>query len=211
MAQFLSQKELMNIIGSWNKEGFHGHNRSKPRNEFSTQFRLSARPSPPEKFKIRLKTSATKHIFSEHDNRQAFLNDPELFSKGLGKKKIDTLNKNRWNPEFIAWEHESGRGAVAKNTLYQRDFCHMTGPSRLLQNRLRTEATQVSSYKDAFSHGEPNARTCREIKSEISSRFEYQGRAKTCAPKERMSVASCMNWTVAAPVAAKLETAIAVV
>ncbi len=210
MAQFLSQKELMNIIGSWNKEGFHGHSRSKPRNEFSAQFRLSARPSPPEKFKIRLKSSATKHIFSEHDNRQAFLNDPELFSKGMGKKKIETINKSRWNPEFIAWENECGRGAPHKNSLYQRDYCNMTVPPRLLQNRLRTEVTQISSYKDDYSYGMPNAHTCREVKSEISNRFDYKYRAKTSVPKERMSVASCMNWTVANASIAKPETAIPV-
>lgn len=199
MAQFLSQKELMNIIGSWNKEGFHGHNRSKSRIENSNSFRLSAKPSPPEKFKIRFKDNATKHHFSHHDNKQAFLNDCDLFSRGVGRRKVETSNKDHWNPELIAWKNEAGRGREGpKKTLYQRDFCVLTSPSKLLLNRQRYETPLVSSYTESFSHGEPRKETSRTIKADLASRYAFQ-RAKTCINREKSSVAHCMVWKNAPP------------
>jgi len=193
----LSQKQLMDIIGSWNKEGYHGHNRAKSRIEFSNSYRLSAKPNPPEKFKLRYKDNAIKHNFSKHDNKQAFLNDPDLFSNGVGKKKVETLNKARWNPELIAWKNECGRGLEPKRTLYQRDFCNTKNDgSRLLLNRERYETPQITSYSNAFSHGEPGKTKCHEIQKDMASRYVFQNRAKTCVPKERMSVASCMVWKI---------------
>lgn len=196
MAQFLSQNELMNIIGSWNKEGFHGHNRAKSRIEFSNNFRLSAKPSPPEKFKIRFRDNAVKHPFSKHDNKQAFLNDPDLFSQGIGKKKVDTLNKSVWNPNFIAWKNIEGRGTdKPKKTLYQRDFSSFSSPSKLLQNRDSFDSPLISAYTGSFSHGQPTKERSREIQNDLSTRFSFN-RAKTCIPAQRSSVADCMVWNV---------------
>lgn len=66
--------------------GFHGHSRSKPRIEFSNLYRQSAKPRPPVQFTLRQSDDALKHVFSKHDNKQIFLNDPMLF--GSVKKII---------------------------------------------------------------------------------------------------------------------------
>ena len=132
-----------------NKEGFHGHNRAKSRNDYSNSYRLSAKPSPPEKFRIRLKENAVKHSFSKHDNKQAFLNDPNLFSNGIGKKKVESLNRSKWNPEFIAWSDECGRENLKKSS-YQNDFCNNSNNSKLLIGRKNFDNQFVSVYTCTF-------------------------------------------------------------
>ena len=88
--------------------GFHGHSRAKARTEFSTMFRQSAKPRPPSQFLLRQRDDALKHVFSKHDNKQIFLNDPMLFGSGnYGKKKIDSVNKSRWKPDFVAWNEST--------------------------------------------------------------------------------------------------------
>jgi len=111
---------------------------------------------------------------------------------------VQSSFKSGWNPEFIAWGHVDGRGREGpKKTLYQRDFCQVVLPSKLLQGRDRfSENQMVSSYKEAFSHGEPRKESSVRIQKEMSARFflQNQHRAKTCLPREKSSVASCMIW-----------------
>jgi hypothetical protein len=45
-----------------------------------------------------------------------------------GKKKIDSVNKSRWKPDFVAWNDSTNINAehasrVLKRSVYQNDFC----------------------------------------------------------------------------------------
>ena len=160
-------------------------------------YRRNARPIPPEKFRIRLKDDVLQHPFSKHDNKQIFLNDPTLFSNGVGKKKVNSANKSQWNPEFISWSIEAGNER-SKKTIYQNDFCsRSTTPSKLLTGRSNLESKFTSSYSTNFSHGEPSPGTSRQIQSDNFNRYVSKQRAKTCVAAERAertSVANCLVW-----------------
>jgi len=173
-------------------------------------YRQNARPIPPEKFRLRLRDEAIKHPFSKHDNKQIFLNDPTLFSQGIGKKKVDSLNKGHWNPEFISWSIEAGKEPTHKKSIYQNDFCLTNNsnnnnrraitPPKLLSGRSNASDNKlISSYSSNFSHGEPKLQTSLQIQSDNNNRFlSKQQRAKTCgginSNKERLSVANCLVW-----------------
>ena len=49
--------------------GYHGHFRSKSRQEFTIPYREKAKPPPPTKFLNRSSARSTDHLFSRHDNR----------------------------------------------------------------------------------------------------------------------------------------------
>jgi hypothetical protein len=157
-----------------------------------------AKPIPPSKFKNRQTESAMKHSFSHHDNRQAFLNDPLLFTSGLGKKKVASVNRSKWNPEFIAWSQDTGRDRF-RSTLYQRDFCIVPDNDRLLSTRKRLDQRDVSVYKYTYEHGEPTRDHSIETQRDTYYRFLEkninQRRPKTAGvPAERVTVASCLVW-----------------
>ena len=175
--------------------GFHGHSRAKSRIEFSNLYRQSAKPRPPEQFCMRQRDDALKHVFSKHDNKQIFLNDPMLFGSGnYGKKKIDSVNKSRWKPDFVAWnesthvnrEHAS---RLLKRSVYQRDFCCQSPSllsngststfhtSKLLTARSQQQQQQKQSpllasvYACNFNHNEPTSETSKETQRETYFRF----------------------------------------
>lgn len=89
--------------GTWHPTSFHGHFRSKSRNDFVNQYRQQAKPTPPVEFVRRLTSRPTTHKFSHHDNRFSFLNTVTSFQDGLGKKKVDNTHKSKFIPDFIAW------------------------------------------------------------------------------------------------------------
>ncbi|XP_070559162.1 uncharacterized protein [Ptychodera flava] len=89
--------------GSWYPSGFHGHFRSKIRNDFVNDYRQQAKPSPPLKFVKRLSEKPSGHQFSHHDNRFSFLNTVTSFQDGLGKRKLQGKHTNIFRPDFIAW------------------------------------------------------------------------------------------------------------
>lgn len=157
-------------------------------------YRQNARPLPPEKFRIRLRDDALKHPFSKHDNKQIFLNDPTLFSNGVGKKKVNSVNKSQWNPEFISWSIDAGK-EKSKKSIYQNDFCSLTAP-KLLTGRQNVENKLISIYSTNFSHGEPKPETSKEIQSDNYNRYMSKQRAKTCVSqdRERLTVANCLVW-----------------
>ncbi|XP_067908044.1 uncharacterized protein [Heterodontus francisci] len=62
------------ITGSWFPTGFHGHARSKSRNDIFQEYRQQAKPPPPEKLIKRLRESPLKHNFSKHDSQRVFHN-----------------------------------------------------------------------------------------------------------------------------------------
>ncbi|XP_072025305.1 uncharacterized protein [Amphiura filiformis] len=89
--------------GTWYPSSFHGHFRSKHRNDFVNEYRQQAKPSPPGKFVRRLTSASTHTVLSHHDNRFSFLNTVTSFQDGLGKKKVDSNIKSKFIPDFIAW------------------------------------------------------------------------------------------------------------
>jgi hypothetical protein len=136
-----------------------------------------------------------KHSFSHHDNRQAFLNDPLLFGSGLGKKKVESVNRSKWNPEFIAWSQDAGKDRF-RSTLYQTDFCEYPNNDRLLTARKRLGSREVSVYRFTYDHGEPSKDRSLETQRDTYYRFlekNINQRAKT-AGAERASVATCLVW-----------------
>lgn len=151
---------------------------------------------PPEKFRIRLSDDVLKHPFSKHDNKQIFLNDPTLFSNGIGKKKVNSVNKSQWNPEFISWSIDAGK-EKSKRTIYQNDFCpRLAAPQKLLTGRQNVENKFISIYSTNYSHGEPTPETSKDIHSDNYNRYLSKQRAKTCFSKdrERLTVANCLVW-----------------
>lgn len=195
--------------------GFHGHNRAKSRIEFSNFYRQLAKPTPPQKFVSRQNSDVLRHSFSHHDNRQAYLNDPNLFGDGFGKKKIDSVNKSKWKPDFISWQDSANLNLVRNQltrSIYQRDFAStqelrasMPQPpqsaaaatSRLLTGREAFDNNKMSVYKLNYSHGEPTKSHSKEIQEETYYRFINKNRAKSCMMNDetrRTTVASCLVW-----------------
>lgn len=196
--------------------GFHGHNRAKSRIEFSNFYRQLAKPPPPRKFVTRQNSDVLRHTFSHHDNRQAYLNDPLLFGEGFGKKKIESVNKSKWKPDFISWQDSNLNlmRSQMNRSIYQRDFASSqelstmaaaaTAPpsrsgactSRLLTGREAFDNNALSVYKLNYSHGEPNPAHSREIQEETYYRFINKNRAKSCMTDDarRTTVANCLVW-----------------
>lgn len=136
---------------------------------------------------------ASKHSFSHHDNRQAFLNDPTLFGSGIGKKKIDSVNKSKWDPEFIAWKEKAVE--VKKESIYQHDFCRFYNSSKLLTGRKSVENRAISVYEYEYKHGEPTPETAKSQRLETYYRYLTKSRAKSITPNnERVTVANCLVW-----------------
>lgn len=182
--------------------GYHGHNRAKSRIEISNFYRQLAKPPPPRMFTARQNADVLRHSFSNHDNRQAYLNDPLLFGAGFGKKKIDSVNKSKWNPDFIAWK-DSNLNLVRNQfyrSIYQRDFASSddirSSGARLLTGRQAFDNNRLSVYKLNYSHGEPNEKHSKEVREETYYRFINKNRAKSCLNDEarRTTVASCLVW-----------------
>ena len=155
---------------------------------------------------MRLDDDATKHTFSKHDNRQIFLNDPTLFGSGLGKKKIDSINKSKWNPELIAWREktvstEANKQQQSNQSMYQHDFCKFFTNSKLLAGRKNLETKPVSVYEYAFSHGEPKPELSKSVRLETYHRFmNKSANAKLSSQSDRLTVANCLVWQNNAPV-----------
>jgi hypothetical protein len=147
---------------------------------------------PPEKFRIRQRDDVLKHVFSKHDNKQIFLNDPLLFGTGFGKRKIDNKNKSKWNPEFIAWSDDTGKDRL-KKTMYQNDFCHLSIQPKLLSNRKSIENRSVSVYACNFTNTDSMNQQLKEIREDTFRRFSNKNRSKSCIG-ERVNVASCLVW-----------------
>jgi hypothetical protein len=171
-------------------------------------YRQSAKPIPPLKFQRRQQTDVLKHTFSLHDNKQIFLNDSTLFDSGLGKKKCDSINKSRWNPEFISWFDTIGTNnslnrSNVSSSIYQKDYCDYPNNSKLLTGR-QTQLNQIarpnSMYSVNYSHGEPTAEHSKQIQSETYYRFFNKNqRNKTSlnlnnSNEGKVNVASCMVW-----------------
>lgn len=148
MTKVVTKSDKLQLTGSWHPTGFHGHNRANTRIEFSNSFRQCAKPIPPKVFQTRQRDDVLKHVFSKHDNRQIFLNDPNLFGAGFGKRKVTSKNLGKWNPEFIAWKEDAGRDRL-KQTIYQNDF-------GTLPNKALAQAPPRTPSIVSRSAGHPN-------------------------------------------------------
>lgn len=114
--------------GSWFPTGFHGHFRSRSRNDMDQTFRLAARPTPPLAFARRLqhpRNGAHTHPFSCHDNRHAGLGSVGYFQTGLGRKRVRTplaQSAGVYNGELVAWTGSAGREERPLASTYRLDF-----------------------------------------------------------------------------------------
>ncbi|CAN0135412.1 unnamed protein product [Lampetra planeri] len=108
--------------------GFHGHFRSRSRNDMDQTFRLAARPTPPLAFARRLqhpRNGAHTHPFSCHDNRHAGLGSVGYFQTGLGRKRVRTplaLSAGVYNGELVAWAGSAGHEERPLASTYRLDF-----------------------------------------------------------------------------------------
>jgi len=95
------------ITGSWYASGFHGHFRSKSRNDVLNQYREHAKPSPPTKFIDRAKVRSNHHLFSRHDNRNSHstnMGDLEThFNMGMGKRKAISSQHSKNTHDLLKW------------------------------------------------------------------------------------------------------------
>ncbi|XP_002738364.1 uncharacterized protein LOC100371168 [Saccoglossus kowalevskii] len=162
--------------GSWYPSGFHGHFRSKMRNDFVNEYRMQAKPSPPMKFSRRLSERPTTHNFSKHDNRFSFLNTVTSFQDGLGKKKLEVKQKGAYQPDFIAWVPHAKdiKSAGPSVSSYRNDY--KTGATsrsvpQILINSVRRPNTAMpidpkppiderplTTYRFVHRHLQPNPR-----------------------------------------------------
>ncbi|XP_035677511.1 uncharacterized protein C3orf84-like [Branchiostoma floridae] len=175
-------------VGAWFPTGYHGHFRSKSRNDFLQEFRRRARPQPPSKFITRIRERPTSHTFSHHDNKNAFVNDGyHIATAGCGLKKPNNPNLTGFKPDFIHWMphrdeiHRDGPNA----STYRQDF---TKSAVLLRRGAREDVPQIlvggatrrpssslsqlqtTTYSFAHSHGQPNSGVLTDMNTGVRLR-----------------------------------------
>ncbi|KAL4226112.1 hypothetical protein ACF0H5_014099 [Mactra antiquata] len=188
------------IQGSWFPTGYYGHFRSKSRADFVNEYRQLARPIPPKKFIKRSKEPTRKHVFSHHDNRQAFLNDALIFQQGLGRRRVPN-STYQFKNDFIAWmpEREYIERSRPLVSTYKVDFMPSQAKSQLWTKRPKTsfEGVPTTSYKYAHGGAAPNKDSIDAMNNEALklSLLNRKDRAMTSLNKGRESVASCMTWS----------------
>ena len=117
-----------------------------------------------------------------------------MFGKGLGKKKIESVNKSKWNPRFIAWE-EKEQQQPQKESMYQHDFCPQANQSKLLSGRQNLNNKPLTVYGCTFNANHDSLkREMKENQIETYQRFLHKQRAKSQMTNERNNVASCLVW-----------------
>ncbi|XP_032095016.1 uncharacterized protein C3orf84 homolog [Thamnophis elegans] len=134
--------------------GFYGNHRSRCRSDFNQEYRKAARPQPPDIFLKRMKETPSKHIFSKHDNRQAFPGTATYFEHGLGRKRIEgSLHNTRNMIDWVPLKEELERDRPL-HTSYQYDF-HSKGkvPQLLIQHHFQRQPLQrtpSTTYQHTF-------------------------------------------------------------
>ncbi|XP_015203444.1 uncharacterized protein C3orf84 isoform X2 [Lepisosteus oculatus] len=210
------------LAGSWFPTGYHGHTRSKSRNDFLQEYRLAARPCPPERLIQRLRENPRKHSFSKHDNRHVFQGNAVYFESGLGTRRVKTAIAEGANfkPDLIAWaplKEELAKAGPAHST-YRASYWHAQPPAAhsrfLLPHRLLpAPETYTTTYRHTYSHCQPNPSVLtdmmtgrvvtRPLEKEVT--FAYMnGRLepKTSQPRRPhtslapLSVSDCLKWHV---------------
>ncbi|XP_051777131.1 uncharacterized protein C3orf84-like [Erpetoichthys calabaricus] len=212
------------ITGSWFPSGYYGHFRSKSRNDYLQEYRLAARPTPPEKLVQRLKDNPRKHSFSAHDNRHVFQTNAHYFESGLGRKKVKSsvAQSSRFNPTLISWMplklELSGTGPLFST--YRNDFHNSSSAGLSLQNSsqhtvmpiLSPSESYNTTYQHAYSHCQPNSKIqTNMLTGRVSSEslvreatYSYfngkpepsfsNPRRPKSTPLVTLSVSDCLKW-----------------
>ena len=74
-----------------------------------------------------------------------------LFGSGsYGKKKIDSVNKGSWKPDFVAWNESTcinneHTARLFKKSVYQNDFCVLNTPTQVLTRLPSSIANKLAS------------------------------------------------------------------
>ncbi|WAR25285.1 CC084-like protein [Mya arenaria] len=190
------------IQGSWYPSGYYGHFRSKSRADFVCEYRQLARPVPPKKFIARSTQPTRRHVFSHHDNRQAFLNDALIFQQGLGRRRVPN-STYQFKNDFMAWMPE--REYIEKtqrplSSTYKQDFMPGQSKQQMFITRPKTsfEGVPTTSYRYSHGPGAPNKSTIDAMNNEALklSLLNRKDRAMS-VNKGRESVASCLTWVSA--------------
>ncbi|XP_051873550.1 uncharacterized protein C3orf84-like [Pristis pectinata] len=163
------------ITGSWFPTGFHGHARSKSRNDIFQEYRLQAKPPPPEKLLKRLRESPLKHNFSKHDSRLVFYDGATYMENTKGKNRAKSAfgRNSEFKKDLISWipTQTEGQQQWPLISTYQADFWHQRNPQstavmvpQLLVPRVRQLITATcpgsemmqTTYRQFYSHCQPN-------------------------------------------------------
>ncbi|XP_048403398.1 uncharacterized protein C3orf84-like isoform X4 [Stegostoma tigrinum] len=120
------------ITGSWFPTGFHGHARSKSRNDVFQEYRQRAKPPPPEKLINRLRENPLKHNFSKHDSRQVFHDSATYLenSNAISRAKTAFGRRSEFKKDFMSWipiQTDSQQQWPLIST-YKADFWHHRNP-----------------------------------------------------------------------------------
>ncbi|KAJ8301092.1 hypothetical protein KUTeg_020079 [Tegillarca granosa] len=196
----LNMTAATEIVGSWFPTGYHGHFRSKSENDFVCEYRQLAKPIPPKRFLNRSRQPSARHVFSHHDNREAFRNDAILFTQGLGKKRTPGKAYS-FNADFITWmpEKEYIERSRPLISSYKIDYRQNIIQPQIIVKRPKTsfEGVPTTSYRYAHGTDAPNkeiidAANNESLKLSLLNRKNRAMSAKVV--KGRESVASCMIW-----------------
>ncbi|KAK9405984.1 putative protein C3orf84 like [Crotalus adamanteus] len=199
------------IVGTWHANGFYGNHRSRCRSDFNQEYRKAARPQPPDIFLKRMKENPSKHIFSKHDNRQAFPGSATYFEHGLGRRRIEgSLPNTRNLIDWIPLKEELERDRPLF-TSYQCDF-HSKGklPQLLIQHQLQGQLLQripSTTYQHTYHSyclSQPNPSLLQEQqlaqdpKSTVPASCEPSTLAANDLPAPASSEATAADHTTAA-------------
>ncbi|XP_059800677.1 uncharacterized protein C3orf84-like isoform X3 [Hypanus sabinus] len=155
--------------------GYHGHARSKSRNDIFQEYRLQAKPHPPEKLLKRLRESPLKHNFSKHDSQLVFYDGATYMENNKGKYRTKSAlgGSSEFKKDLISWipTHSEGQQEWPIISTYQADFWHQRNPQstavmipQLLVPRVRQlitithpgVETMQTTYRQFYSHCQPN-------------------------------------------------------
>ncbi|XP_050996443.1 uncharacterized protein C3orf84 homolog [Acomys russatus] len=140
------------LIGSWHNSGFYGHYRGQVKSESAGEYRLAAKPPPPEVFLQRCEEPARQHFFSKHDNRTSFDKGPYCLLQGIGRRKdLERLWKRH---TFLRWapcELELSQQPPLESS-YQTDFRSGTELSRLPQRLVNFVQLQPPYANTTYQH-----------------------------------------------------------
>ncbi|XP_078399033.1 uncharacterized protein LOC144681304 [Cetorhinus maximus] len=194
------------ITGTWFPTGFHGHTRSKSRNDIFQEYRQQAKPPPPEKLIKRLRNKAKSRA------KTAFGRSNEFKKDLISWVPIQTERQQQW--PLIS--------------TYKADFWHHRNPQstavmvpQLLVPRARPLITAAhprsemmqTTYRQFYSHCQPNPNVhtnvftgeVRSTPMEKEATFVYvnpkpqpanrKWRARPSLP-QCFTVADCLSWPV---------------
>ncbi|XP_038668575.1 uncharacterized protein C3orf84-like [Scyliorhinus canicula] len=163
------------ITGTWFPTGFHGHTRSKSRNDIFQEYRQQAKPPPPEKLIRRLRESPLKHNFSKHDSQRVFHDSATYLENSKTKCRAKTAfgRSSEFKKDLISWipiQTERQQQWPLIST-YKADFWHHRNPQstavmipQLLVPRVRPLITVAhprseimqTTYRQFYGHCQPN-------------------------------------------------------